>query len=93
MMTRKHFRIIAKALASMDVTGEQCDIMCHALSKTNERFSPSKFKNEVARLKAYYLLNNLDENSPEFPLTDVEHNNAISTLGDNIPEWYAGPNM
>jgi len=54
MMTRKDFRIVADALARMDVNGEQCDIMINALKKTNERFNPSTFKGEVARLKAEY---------------------------------------
>jgi len=91
MMTRKHFRIVADALAQMDVNGEQCDIMINALKKTNERFNPSRFKSEVARLKAEY---NADREVVfGSDISEQEHNDAISTLGDNMPEWYSGPNM
>ena len=91
MMTRKHFRIIANAMAQMDVTGEQCDIMIDALKQTNERFNPSRFKREVARLKAEY--NEDREISFGSDMSEQEHNDSISTLGDNMPEWYSGPNM
>ena len=26
-------------------------------------------------------------------ISEQEHHNSISTLGDNMPEWYAGANM
>lgn len=78
-------------MAQMDVTGEQCDIMINALKQTNERFNPTIFKNEVARLKAEYLEDR--EISFGSDISEQEHNDSISTLGDNVPEWYAGPNM
>lgn len=87
-MTRQHFRIIAKALASMNVTDEQCDIMVHALSRTNTRFNELTFRKAVRELKHYYMLQNLDENTKEDAMYEDE-----CTLGDNMPEWYAGANM
>lgn len=78
-------------MAQMDVTGEQCDIMIDALKQTNERFNPSRFKSEVARLKAEY--NEDREISFGSDMSEQEHNDSISTLGDNMPEWYSGPNM
>ena len=69
----RQVRIIAKALAQMNISDSQCDIILGLI------------EDSLDSLQCEVVFGS--------DISEQEHNDAISTLGDNMPEWYAGPNM
>ena len=52
MLTRKHFRAMARILAEKNASEDIIDACCEVFKEDNPRFSPLRFKEYIDKLKA-----------------------------------------